>query len=614
MTKTFLTVLLLLFFLGACAPPTPLVRPDPPVDPAEQRIESLVDQGRLAEAGQAWLDLAGEHPDQANWFKLRAAEIWLQAGMAHEAAAVLVMIDEQALSRDQRARMLLARAELALLEGDLATAGWLLAHSTDRLPEHLVARHAMLEDLLQRQLENPAREAFSALDQAIRQGDFEPELALALLIEQPLSELQGLQTTHGHRPEMLPWLDLVASARGALLDPAALEVAMNDWTERHPETGYDAEEALNWLASWAHTRPRPMRISIVLPGRPGMEQIGAALRDGLLAAWLEQAPDNRPELTFMYIGDEPEAVMSAWFDAREAGADFMIGPLEREQVDTLLALPDPALPVLMLNHPSNPASFDGVAGPIHAIGLLPEEEAELAAVHALVQGHKRALVLAQDSEWGRRVAPAFTRTFELGGGQAIGQAAYSAGQVDHSALLETLLELDRSEQRARRLAQVINRSVESEPHRRTDVDLIFLGSRAEDGRQIRPQLRFFGAGDVPVLATSQIVAGQPDPRRDEDLEGIILPLAPWFLDFTPQGQQRRQAERVYAHLNNPGLSRLHALGFDAMTLVPWLDLMRNDPDLYLAGLSGRLRLPDGRLMERDLPFVRLVNGRAVPVQ
>ncbi len=614
MTKPFLTALFLILFLGACTPPGPMVRPDSSVDPAEQRIEGLIDQGRMEEAAQAWLELAEEQPDQADWFRLRAAETWLQAGQTTHAAAILATINEQALSRDQHARLLLARAELALLEGDLATAGWLLARTTERLPPHLLARHTMLEDLLQRQLANPAREAFSALDQAIRQGDFEPELALALLIEQPLAELQGLENAHGHRPEMLPWLDLVVSARGVLLDPAALETALGEWHQRHPHTGYEAEEALNWLTSWAQTRARPMRLSVVLPGRPGLAQVSAALRDGLMAAWLEQAPDQRPELTFLYIDDEPEAVVSAWFEAREAGADFMLGPLEREQVDTLLSLPDPTLPVLMLNHPSDPASFDGVAGPIHAIGLLPEEEAELAAVHALVQGHRRALVLYQDSDWGRRIAPAFANTFELGGGQVIGRGAYSAGQVDHSELLESLLELDRSAQRTRRLAQVVNQSIESEPHRRTDVDLIFLGSRAEDGRQVRPQLRFFGAGDVPVLATSQIVAGRPDPRRDEDLDGIVLPLSPWFLDHTPQGQQRRQAERVYSHLDNPALSRLHALGFDAMALVPWLDLMRNDPDLYLAGLSGRLRLPDGRLIERDLPFVRLVNGRAVPVQ
>ncbi len=51
-----------------------------------------------------------------------------------------------------------------------------------------------------------------------------------------------------------------------------------------------------------------------------------------------------------------------------------------------------------------------------------------------------------------------------------------------------------------------------------------------------------------------------------------------------------------------------------MNLVPWLDLMRADPQLYLAGLSGRFRLPDGRLFERDLPVVRLIDGRAVQVQ
>jgi uncharacterized protein len=279
-----------------------------------------------------------------------------------------------------------------------------------------------------------------------------------------------------------------------------------------------------------------------------------------------------------------------------------------------MTLPDPGLPMLMLNHPSERPDDSDAFGLVHAIGLLPEEEAELAAVQALVLGQRRALVLAQNTDWGRRVAGAFTETFELGGGQVLSKADYSASQVDHSSLLETLLELDRSAQRAARIARTLGEEVEAEPQRRTDADFIFLAARAEDGLLIRPQLRFFGAGDVPIMAISQILPGAPDPRRDEDLEGIVLPLPPWFIDGTPAGEQRRRAERLYSALDNPTLSRLHALGHDALSLTPWLDLMRRDPELYLAGLSGRLRLPENGRVERDLPFIRLVNGRAVPLQ
>lgn len=613
MAKPFLTALTLTLFLAACAPTAPVSRPDP-VDPEHSRIEALIEAGELAHAAEAWLELAESSPERAAEYRLNALELMLAEQRTEAARDLIAELFTTRLDRGQQLRLDLARAELALLEGDLSTAGWLLASSAENLPPALATRHSLLEARLRTQLENPARAAFAALEQAIERGEFEPELSLALLIDQPLVELEGLLLQHGHRPELLPWLELLVDARKSLLDPPAQARDLARWESRHPQVGYSTEQAQLWLSAWRQTRPMPQRIAVVLPARAAMSRASAAVRDGVISSWLALPPQHRPELLFKFIDDESDAMIATWFELREAGVDFMIGPLERIQVDALMALPDPALPMLMLNHPSEILSAAESRDAIHAIGLLPEEEAELAAVQALVQGHQRALVLAQETDWGRRVAAAFTETFELGGGQVLANAEYSTRAVDHSALLEVMLELDRSSQRTSRLAQVLNQEVEGEPQRRSDADMIFLAARNDDAPQIRPQLRFFGAGDLPLLATSQIIAGAPDPRRDEDLDGILLPLAPWFIDSSPAGEQRLRAERLYANLSNPNLSRLHALGFDAMALVPWLDLMRRDPDLYLAGLSGRLRLPQGQLVERDLPFIRLVDGRAVPLQ
>jgi uncharacterized protein len=614
MLKFIPTALSLIVFLAACAPTQPVTRPDPATDPDIERIEAMVRGGELESAAQAWLALAEDQPERAGQFRVRAAETWLQAGRDDDALKALAEVEPQRLDTAHAVRFKLARAELALNAGDLSTAGWLLAETAETLPAALVMRHQMLEELLGRALDNPARQAFKALEAAISEDDFHPELALALLIEQPLAALRHLQSEHGHRADVSAWLALAVAARSHLLDPTLLENALLDWEARFPATGYSAWQALTWVSLWKQTRAVPRHIAVVLPGRSGMARATAAVRDGIVSAWLDLPPDRRPQLDFKYVDDRPESVVAALFEAREAGADFILGPLERNQVDELINLPDTGLPLLMLNHPTDQASLARHSGMVHAVGLLPEEEAELAAAHALVQGHKRVLVLFQDTDWGRRVAETFIDNFELGGGRIMGRARYAPEQVDHSRLLEVLLELEQSNQRARQLGQTLNRTLEYEPHRRTDIDLVFLAARSEDGRLIRPQLRFFGAGDVPVLATSQIIAGAPDPSRDEDLDGISVPMAPWFLDFTAQGEQRRRAESIYRHLDNPSLSRLHAMGFDAMNLVPWLELLRADPQLYLAGLSGRFRLPDGRLFERDIPVVRLVDGRAVPVQ
>ncbi len=541
MLKSPIIALSLTVLLAACAPTEPLTRPDPTTEPDVEQIEAMARAGELEDAAEAWLSLAERRPERADEFRIRSAEVWLQAGQDETADEVLSTVDARALDETSAARFNLARAELALNAGDLSSVGWLLAEAADTLPENLIMRHQMLEELLERAAANPARQAFAALETALAEDDFHPELALALLIEQPLDGLRQLQSEHGDREDVSAWLALAVAARSHLLDPSMLENAVIDWEARYPATGYSAWEALSWISLWKQTRAIPDRIAVVLSERSGMARASAAVRDGIVSAWLDLPPDRRPELQFKYVDDQAGSATAAWFEARESGADFMIGPLERDQVDELIALPDSGLPLLMLNHPSDPDALARSSGMVHAVGLLPEEEAELAAAHALVQGHERALVLFQDTDWGRRVADSFIENFELGGARIMGRARYAPDQVDHSRLMEVLLELDRSSQRARQLGQTLNQTLEYEPHRRTDIDLIFLVARAEDGRLIRPQLRFFGAGDVPVMATSQIVAGAPDPDRDEDLDGISLPMAPWFLDFTTQGEQRRQA-------------------------------------------------------------------------
>ncbi|AKS42592.1 penicillin-binding protein activator [Wenzhouxiangella marina] len=606
--------LLITLALTACAPSGPSTRDVPISDPAFDAALEIEASGRHEAAAEAWLALADERPMERDALQLRAAEAWLRANRPDQARELLAALNPTALGPEAVLRHRLALAELALLDGDLATAAWQLAQVSGELSEPLERRRSLLDDMIQRAQANPAREALTELESALYGGQFSPDLALALLLDHPLEQLEQLQQLHRHRPELAPWLDLVVTARRHLLDPAQLGPALMEWERLNPSTGYRAEEALAWLDAWRSTQAMPGRILVALPGRPAMQRASAALRNGMLSAWLDLPVARRPQLEFREVEDREGAILGLWFEARESSMDFMLGPLERDQVDSLVALPDAGLPMLLLNHPSDPRALEAMSGAIQAIGLMPEEEAELAAVQALVLGHQRALVLTQSSDWGQRVGDAFERMFELGGGRIMDRAEYSPVQPDHSALLEVFLNLDRSEARADALARLIGQPVESEAQPRTDIDIIFLAARADDARLIRPQLRFFGVGDLPVFGTSHLISGAPRASRDSDLDGVFIPLPPWFLDDTEFGRQRRIAENRFAGLDNPTLSLLHALGADAFELVRWVARMQRDPSLYLAGRTGRLRLPDGRLIERDLPLVEIIDGRAEPVR
>ena len=594
--------------LAACAAPQPAERPDrPPAGPDE-----LAAQGRHVEAAEAWLAAAESDPGERFDARVAAAGQWLAAGQSGRAGAALASLDAAGLDDGRAAELRLMQAEIALSEDRPADARRLLAIPPDRLPEALSGRHRALRDRLREVDPDSADARVEALKRAVDAPGFGPGRALSLLIDLPLAELIELRDRNRGQALVFPWLDLASSARRYVTDDPELARALDDWRDRHGLSPGIAREAAEWIEAWRETRPMPRSIAVLLPGEGPLTRAGNVLRDGMLSRWLEMPVDRRPSLDFRYLDERPEAAVSEFFDVRDRGAEFVIGPVWREQIDPLLALPDPVVPVLLLNRPLDPTRAVRASDPIAVLALPPEEEAELAAVRALVESHERALVVAQDSDFGRRVAERFVETFELGGGRVLAQTRYTPGEFDHTELLSTLLELDQSERRIERLRSLLREDFEAVAQRRTDFDLVFLAARGGDGLQIVPQLRFLELEETPLFATSDIY---PGGDIGSDLDGVEFPIAPWSLDTGPSAERRRRAAASVPELAaSPTLSVLYALGRDAMSLVPWFTSMKDDPALYLAGHVGRLRLADGVVLERDLPWARIVDGEPVRAQ
>jgi len=245
-----------------------------------------------------------------------------------------------------------------------------------------------------------------------------------------------------------------------------------------------------------------------------------------------------------------------------------------------------------------------------AFALSPEDDAQQAAIYARQLGLGRALVLEQNTSWGGRMGETFAAHFRSLGGEVVEQAAYDPQVVDHSALLESVLGLNDSKRRIEEIEGLINEPITSQPERRRDVDMIFLASRAADTRQIRPQLQFFRAEDLPVIATAHAVDGSVDERRDVDLEGMYLPMPPWFIESTSPGRARIDAEARHEQLNTPALSHLYAMGQDLTTLMQWLKWLQHDPDAQFSGMTGTLSISSLGEVQRELNWVQIEDGQS----
>jgi outer membrane PBP1 activator LpoA protein len=243
------------------------------------------------------------------------------------------------------------------------------------------------------------------------------------------------------------------------------------------------------------------------------------------------------------------------------------------------------------------------------MSLSQEKEVLDIADHMSRSGYENALVIAPRSPWGERMAYTFESAFLQENTAITAAARFPEAQNDHSSMLERLLKIDESKLRKRRLENTLQMTLEFEPVRRDDIDAIFLAASSAQARLIRPQLRFHDAGDIPVYATGRVYSGQPDPARNQDLNGVRFPATPWQLSH-PEGDDIPEL----ASIRKGTLGVLHALGRDAWSVLPWLELMQKDPDFIFPGQSGYFRQgPDGTL-DREPAWALFTRGRPVALQ
>jgi outer membrane PBP1 activator LpoA protein len=83
-------------------------------------------------------------------------------------------------------------------------------------------------------------------------------------------------------------------------------------------------------------------IAVLLPQKGRLTQVGQSIRDGVLAAYYQdsQSHPDSPRLRFYDSADVPAPELVA--TAAQQGADVIIGPLDRDQVQSLLTCREPA--------------------------------------------------------------------------------------------------------------------------------------------------------------------------------------------------------------------------------------------------------------------------------
>jgi len=446
--------------------------------------------------------------------------------------------------------------------------------------------------------------------QSAKMNTYQSGLALDILrsLESiPSDQLRSLAEQQGLAPELKDWLELAVQVRVAAISGSTSASVATKWAESHTGHVVTRSKFSELVASYRASFPVPSQVAILLPAEGRLSAAAKAIRDGIMSAYLEQPGDS--VIRFYPSGSGPESAITVYQQASNDGAMQIIGPLDIDSTRTIANLDDLMTPVLLLNDlpPGNEGST-ARTGMVNSLSLSTSEEAMAIAARALEQGQRKAIMIVPDSGWGRRIEAAFGTAFEQGEGQIVASTRFNTAESDHSAMLTALLKIDASKQRKAELQSWLGIPLAFEPSRRYDFEFIFLAASPIEGRELKPLLRFHDAGDVPVYAMGRIFSGRVNRASDRDLNGIIFPATRWQL------QAARNADYIPASVRGGASGNLYALGLDAWRLLPWLPLMRKDPDLWFPGEVGALKLQaDGRLY-REPAWATFSAGRPVAFQ
>ena len=404
--------------------------------------------------------------------------------------------------------------------------------------------------------------------------------------------------------EVRGWLELNLIARRSNMLPAKMEPWIDQWYQRYGDHPAAALYALNLLEESRRIFIEPTRIALMLPFSGRLEKVADAIQNGFLYAYY-QDPGKVADLEIIDASTDPAQFNLQYEQAIQNGADFVVGPLDKELIDMLQQRERLEVPTLTLNYGNE--STEAVPN-LYQFGLRPEDEAEQIADIALAQGRYHALVLVPDTEWGYRLQRAFSQRFEKLGGHVVGSTIYPAQKNDYSPAIMNLLNLTTSNHRKTLLQQTIQRQVEFEARRRQDVDMIFIAANARQARLIKPQLKFHHAQDLPVYSTSNISSSSSTPADDRDLNDILFVDMPWMLDNS-NNRDFQQVNRLWPE-EGQRFSRLFALGIDAYRMIPSLRRLMVNPEESRAHHTGTLTVDGLGRVRRTLVLATYEDGVA----
>ncbi len=588
-----------LSFYG-CTPKTTIVeQPDFSGDITAEGVQP-------SESAEDYLDRANTATGVVrNGHLLKAAQIFVQTRQHEKATEALALINTELADPAQTTEIELLKAQIEIEQGLPREAymrlGPLSHYSTTQQIRlmHLRAR-ALLDAGYPFESARTRVELDKLLtdegDQAINHQTIWE--ALSLLPQTSLQQANSVVKSKDFRG----WIELAQVAKQAQIDWQYLQKGITRWHRSHPrhpaakrfiqQLGYQQSELIS----------QPTHIAVLLPLSGRYVPVASALRDGILASYYQHPDESfKPRISFIDTSAGEQDIWKHHQQAVDMGADFIIGPFLKSEVEMLSRSSQLQVPTLTLNYASDQTE---PTENLYQLGLLPEDEAQQSAEMAFRQGRTHAAILVPEGDWGDRIRQAFQQRFEQLGGKVISVQHYKPNSNDYKQPIQSMLNISQSYSRYRSAQNVMRLPMKFTPYRRQDVDMIFIAATPRDARQLKPQFKFHYAGEIPVYATSHAYSGQVNQQADRDIDELNFCDMPWILN--PQSNFKQSLQRYWPEQQR--YTRFFALGIDAYNLIPFLTRLQEKPYERFSGQTGNLYLDPLNRIHRELLWAQFDSG------
>lgn len=337
--------------------------------------------------------------------------------------------------------------------------------------------------------------------------------------------------------------------------------------------------ASNAFTTGGTSAGKPKKIALLLPLSGNLSSKGQAIRNGFFTAYYYDKQQNTANVPTITVIDTNQGnIQKLYQQAVADGANVIVGPLTKPNLETLAHSTHLSVPTLALNNLENNTH---TIPNLYQFSLSPDDEAQQAAERAWRAGYRRILVIAPQGQWGQGVSNSFKQRWQSQGGLITNTIVFNS--VDSAAQLTAALQ-------------------------NKNFDAIFLLALPNQARQIQTLIRA-EAGWAPVYATSTIYNGMPS-AIDVSLDGVFFCDMPWVLNdpahLPPNLRAMRQRITTIWPSSFTTYPRLYAFGIDAYSLAANLSAIQNGDE---AGATGVLSLAPYQQIYRRLEWAQMRKGQ-----